>query len=76
MTTPLIDYDEYSIWDIKSILNYIKDHFIQILLLLLVIIIIYVVDHISNINAVLFGIPSAINVKVNKLENIKKNNAK
>ena len=52
--------NELSIWNINSIINYIKDYYIQLLLLLLVPIIIYIVDYVSNINAILFGIPSAI----------------
>jgi hypothetical protein len=46
--------------DLNSIITYIKENIIQILLLVLVFIIIYVVDHISNINSILFGIPSAV----------------
>jgi hypothetical protein len=53
------DYD-FSIWNIHSVINYIKEHFIQLLLLLLVPIIIYTVDHIANINAMIFSLPSAI----------------
>jgi hypothetical protein len=52
--------DELSIWNMNSIFTYIKDNFIQILMLLSVFIIIYVVDHISNINSVIFSMPSAI----------------
>ena len=46
---------ELSIWDINSVINYIKNNIVQILLLILVFVIIYVVDHISNINAAIFG---------------------
>jgi hypothetical protein len=55
-----LEYDDFNIYDINSILGFIKENVIQILLLLLVPIIIYIVDHISNINAVLFGLPSPI----------------
>ena len=55
-----LEYDDFNIYDINSIFSFIKENFIQILLLLLVIVIIYIVDHISNINAVLFGLPSAV----------------
>ena len=51
---------EDSFWNIKSILNYIKDNFIQILMLISVFAIIYVVDCISNINSAVFSMPSAI----------------
>ena len=52
--------EEYSFADISSILNFVKNHYVQIFMLLLVFIIIFIVDHISNINAVIFGIPSPI----------------
>jgi hypothetical protein len=52
--------DELSIWNMNSIITYIKDHLIQILMLTSVFIIIYVVDHISNINSAIFSMPSAI----------------
>ena len=51
--------------------NYIKENFIQICLLILVLIIIYVVDHITNINMSIFGLPSAIPIPGNP--NIQKN---
>ena len=48
-------YDEHdlSIYDFNSIINYIKNNFIQILLLLFVFLIIYTLDKISNINTML-----------------------
>lgn len=52
--------EELSIWNFNSILNYIKQNFIQILLLFLVFVIIYIVDHLSNINATIFSMPSVI----------------
>ena len=55
-----IEYSDFNINDIHSIMNFIKKNYIQLFLLLLVPIIIYIVDHISNINAVLFGLPSPI----------------
>jgi len=51
---------EFSLWDINSITNFIKDNVIQILMLLSVFIIIYVIDYITHINAILYGLPSAI----------------
>ena len=53
-------YDELNIYNINSIFNFITKNYIQIFLLILVFIIIYIVDHISNINAVIFGLPSPI----------------
>jgi hypothetical protein len=55
-----IEYGDFNIYDINSILGFIKENFIQLLLLLLVPIIIYIVDHISNINAIIFGLPSPV----------------
>ena len=49
------DEPELSIYDFNSIINYIKNNFIQILLLLLVFFIIYLVDQISNINAMIMA---------------------
>ena len=46
------DYD-VSIYDFNSIITYIKNNFIQILLLFAVFVIIYTVDYISNINAMM-----------------------
>jgi len=54
------EYDDFNIYDINSIISFIKENAIQILLLLLVPVIIYIVDHISNINAILFGLPSPV----------------
>lgn len=52
--------NELSIWDINTIVDFIKNNYIQIIMFLSVFIIIYVVDYISNINSVLFGLPSAV----------------
>lgn len=54
------EYEDLSIWDINSIINYIKEHYIKLILLISVPIIIYTVDHITNINAMMFGFQSAI----------------
>ena len=52
-----INNDEYnlSIYDFNSTINYIKNNFIQLLLLGLVFFIIYIVDYISNINTMLMS---------------------
>jgi len=55
-----LEYDDFNIYDINSMFAFIKENAIQILLLLLVPVIIYIVDHISNINAVIFGLPSPV----------------
>jgi hypothetical protein len=49
------DESDFSIYDFNSIINYIKNNYIQILLLFLVFLIIYAVDYISNINAMLMA---------------------
>ena len=53
-----LDYSFFN--NTNSITNYIPLHYIQFFLLLLVPIIIYIVDHISNINNIIFSIPSPI----------------
>jgi hypothetical protein len=53
-----LDYGIFN--DKNSITNYIPLHYIQLFLFILVPIIIYIVDHISNINAMLFSMPSPI----------------
>lgn len=56
-----LDYiEDFNIWDIKTIFNYIISKPIEFLLLILVFIIIYVVDYISQINNVLFAIPQSL----------------
>ena len=53
-----LDYSSFN--DKNSITNYIPLYYIQLFLFILVPIIIYIVDHISNINAILFSMPSPI----------------
>ena len=62
-----MDNDELTFW---NSLNYIKDNYVQFLLLILVFIIIYTVDHISNVNALIFSIQSPIP----GLQNLKQQN--
>ena len=52
--------EDGSTWSIGSVFSFIKDNIIQLLMLFSVFVIIYVVDHISNINSVIFSMPSAI----------------
>ena len=49
------DDSDLSIYDFNSIIDYIKNNIIQILLLILVFFIIYTVDYISNINTMLMA---------------------
>ena len=74
-----MDNDELTFW---NSLNYIKDNYVQFLLLILVFIIIYTVDHISNVNALIFSIQSPIpglqNLKQqnNLLKNLRRSKSK
>ena len=61
--------------DIYSILTYIKDNTIKILLFITVFVIIFAVDHISNFNAKLVALQTsmpALNTSANPLRQIKK----
>ena len=49
------DEPDLSIYDFNSIINYIKNNVIQILLLIFVFLIIYTIDQISNINTMLMA---------------------
>ena len=49
------DTDDFSFLNINSIIDFVKNNLIQILLFLLVFVIIYIVDYVSNINAMLMA---------------------
>ena len=49
------DEPDLSIYDFNSIINYIKNNFVQLLLLVFVFFIIYIVDYISNINIIIMS---------------------
>jgi len=53
-----VNNEEITSWNIQSIINFIKQNYIQLLLLLLVFFIIYIVDYIHNINNMLFNMRS------------------
>jgi hypothetical protein len=44
----------------RDSINYVIENYIQFLMLLSVFVIIYVIDHISNINSMIFSMPSPI----------------
>lgn len=48
----------FSIWDIGNTFQFIKDNCLQMLLIILVFAIIYAVDHITNLNTILYAMPS------------------
>ena len=47
-------------WSLYSVIHFIKNNVIQLLMLILVVIIVLVVDYIAHINASIYGLPSAI----------------
>lgn len=49
-----------NVTDIKSFFIYVVNHYEKFLLFLLVCIIIYLVDYLSNINALIYGAPQVI----------------
>ena len=64
-------------WNVYSITNYIKENLLQICLLIIVVIIIYVVDHISQINAVIYGVSQIPGIPAsNTTSNTKSNTVK
>ena len=70
-----LDYEEYDDWSIISIMTYIKDNIIQIILFLSVFVIIYVVEHITQFNAIIYSShpPMLVQNKVVKtIKNVKK----
>lgn len=52
--------DDNIVWNTKTIILYVINHFEKFLLLCLAIIIVYFVDYISNINAMIYASPQII----------------
>ena len=50
--------DEFSIWNINSVLGHIKDNIVSFILLICVFFIIYIVDRLSNYNMMLMTMAS------------------
>ena len=65
------DEPDLSIYDFNSIINYIKNNFIQILLLIFVFLIIYTIDQISNINTMLMAPITMMPIITKKTQQIK-----
>jgi hypothetical protein len=61
--------DELSIWNIYSIINYVKDNFVQFILLISVFIIIYYVDYINNINMALMNLQLGVVNNIPQISN-------
>jgi hypothetical protein len=59
-TTTNNNDDINNVTDIKSFFIYVVNHYEKFLLFLLVCIIIYLVDYLSNINAIIYGAPQII----------------
>ena len=59
-TTTNNNDDINNVTDIKSFFIYLVNHYEKFLLFLLVCIIIYLVDYLSNINAIIYGAPQII----------------
>jgi len=57
-----LECEDFSIYNFSSIMSFIKNNYIQFLMLFLVFFIIYIVDHISNINTIIFSMSSPIPV--------------
>lgn len=58
--------DNFSFWNFNSVVNFYKDKYLQIFLFFSIFVIIYVVDYISNMNAMIFAMPSVIPGKTGK----------
>jgi hypothetical protein len=67
-----IDYKEYDDLSIISIMSYIKDNFIQIILFFSVFVIIYVVEHINHFNTILLSSPPPMLVQNKRVKKVKK----
>ena len=64
--------DDFSFYNINSLIDFVKNNVIQIFLFLLVFVIIYIVDHISNINTMLIAIQQQQAAKMMKKSKSKK----
>ena len=60
MQQELKNIEEIIVWDLKTIINYIIEHYKKFLLLLVSFFIIFMVDHITHYNSTIFSSPSLI----------------
>ena len=44
-------YEDFSIWNIRSVMDYFKDNIAKLFLLVMVFVIVYVVDYLNNLNS-------------------------
>jgi hypothetical protein len=70
------DNEEFNIYNINSIIYFIKNNFVQILLFILVFFIIFIVDYVSNINTMIFNAQAMIQNQPNKPIKESKNSKK
>ena len=61
--------EELSIWNIYSIINYVKENFVQFILLISVFIIIYYVDYINNFNTALTNLNVGLTNNIPQISN-------
>ena len=55
MKEPIEHEDDFSFYNINSLIHFVTNNIVQILLFLLVFVIIYIVDHISNFYTMLMA---------------------
>lgn len=55
--TQLVNDDYFTLY---SVIKYVRENFVGLILLLLAVLIIYIVDYISHINSLIFAMPSPI----------------
>lgn len=72
------DYDDdFSFYNMNSIIDFVKNNMIQIFLFIMVFIIIYIVDQISNINTMLLAMQQQAETQYEKnFKNLKKYKSK
>jgi ABC-type uncharacterized transport system permease subunit len=63
-------------WDIQSTFQFVKDNSLQMLLIILVFAIIYAVDHITNLNTILYAAPVLNTISPQKLPKSKESRKK
>jgi hypothetical protein len=68
--------DEVSNWTPETVFQFVKENILQLLLLLLVFVIIYAVDHITNINTMLYAVPMSNTILQQKPGTSKKKSKK
>ena len=66
------NYDDFSTWDTETVIQFVKENILQFLLLLLVFVIIYAVDHITNLNTMLYAAAPLSNTILQKKPTNKK----